>query len=224
MKVCTDACLFGAWVAEHWKDQLDQEQLVLDVGTGTGLLSLMLAQALKSRIEGVELDEGAWQQTQLNFEQSPWPERLSVVHTDILQYNAGHRYHAIISNPPFFENGLRSGEPRRNQAKHDTSLRLQTLFPAIKNLLLNKGCFALLLPPVRISEAEALASENGFFIQYKTRVNQQPGGPIFRVMYIFTTSECIIQEDEMNIRENGDYSETFSRLLAGYYLRFPSAI
>ena len=117
MKVCTDACIFGAWVAE----QICKRQLVadtmLDIGAGTGLLSIMLAQKTNAKIDAIEIDEPAFQQAKLNFEQSPWHNRLMIFHSDAIQYFPGKTYDCIVSNPPFFEGDLESIHKNKNKRK-----------------------------------------------------------------------------------------------------------
>ena len=113
MKVCTDACIQGAFTAAYIREQLPGASPVLDIGAGTGLLSLMLAQSGNGTIDAVELDAAAAQQAAENFAASPWSERLRVFHTDIAHFNPAQRYPFIITNPPFFDNDLQGPHQRR---------------------------------------------------------------------------------------------------------------
>ena len=158
MKVCTDACLFGAYVADQVKTKAANN--ILDIGTGTGLLSLMLAQRVPALIDAVEIDEAAYQQAKENFEQSPWKERLFAFNTDVTKFETEKKYDCIISNPPFFENDLKSNDSNKNNAKHDTSLSLDKLLQVVKKLLNDDGIFAVLLPYHRVEYFIATAQKN----------------------------------------------------------------
>src|SRR4051812_5902465 len=144
MKVCTDACLFGAWISEEVKSKNSKVKSVLDIGTGTGLLSLMFAQKnLQSIIDAVEIDEAAAQQARENFEASPWKERLQIYSTSIKLFISEKKYDLIISNPPFFENDLKSDDSKRNLALHSSQLSLEELLDAITKHLKEDGLFAV---------------------------------------------------------------------------------
>ena len=117
MKVCTDACLFAAWVAAYLQKNKINPGSILDIGTGTGLLSLMLAQKTLALIDAVEINIDAALQAKENFNASPWKQRLNVFETGILQYNTQMKYDLIISNPPFFNNDLLSPDKNKNTAK-----------------------------------------------------------------------------------------------------------
>lgn len=114
MKVCTDACLFGAYAANQLIFINPAE--CLDIGTGTGLLSLMLAQKIPANIDAVEIEYASYSQAKGNFEHSPWREQLNVFHTDINQFQSEKKYNCIISNPPFFEKDLKSEDEKKNAA------------------------------------------------------------------------------------------------------------
>ncbi|MBL7730209.1 MAG: methyltransferase, partial [Chitinophagaceae bacterium] len=121
MKVTTDACLFGAWVAERLRNA---EGNCLDIGTGTGLLSLMLAQKAAGIFTvAVEIDADCAEQARENIEASPWKQQVVVKEADILQYTPANQYDFIISNPPFYQDDLKSPDTRKNVAHHDHGLQ-----------------------------------------------------------------------------------------------------
>ncbi|HOZ79990.1 MAG TPA: methyltransferase [Ferruginibacter sp.] len=217
MKVCTDACLFGAYVADQVKTKSSAK--ILDIGTGTGLLSLMLAQRVPALIDAIEIDEAASLQANKNFEQSPWKERLTVFNTDVLQFDTDKNYDYIISNPPFFEKDLKSNDNSKNNAKHDTSLTLEQLLSVTKSLLKEDGTFAVLLPCHRVEEFISMASTNDFHLSKKILVKQTEKHDPFRGILIFSRLQAVQYEETIvikNIEEK--YSTRFSELLKDYYL------
>lgn len=217
MKVCTDACLFGAYVADQVKTKSSAN--ILDIGTGTGLLSLMLAQKVPGMIDGVEIDKAACQQTKENFELSPWKERLAVFNSDILKFDAVKKYDCIISNPPFFENDLKSVDSNKNNAKHDTGLTLEQLLTIANKHLDDDGMFAVLLPYHRVEECISLAEKNSFFLNKKILVRQTEKYNYFRGMLFFSRQQGLITEEEISIKTDNDkYSMRFAELLKDYYL------
>ncbi len=217
MKVCTDACLFGAWAVEMITAA--QPSSILDIGAGTGLLSLMFAQKTNAAIDTVEIEQNAFLQAAENFETSPWKERLQVIHTDITQYNPGKKYDLIISNPPFFEDDLKSPGQNKNAAKHDSTLTLQILLQKTKTLLEEDGMFAVLLPFHRTEYFISICKRAGLFCKQQTLVKQTPAHSYFRSMLLFTCNETTAKETTIIIKEkDGSYSEDFTALLKDYYL------
>lgn len=218
MKVCTDSCLFGAWVADY----LSKNKLVkniLDIGAGTGLLSLMLAQQCDANIDGVEIDNSTANEAKQNFLLSPWKERLRCYEERIQDFTSNKKYEFIISNPPFYENDLLSENKNKNVALHNAGLTLHELVRAIKRLLHDEGSFALLLPYHRTQEVEKMANEGGFFVQKQTFVKQTIYHSFFRSISLFSKQKHSIIQSEICIKdENNDYTNEFVFLLKNYYL------
>lgn len=219
MKVCTDACLFGAWVAEKISGYTSIKN-ILDIGAGTGLLSLMLAQKTTAAIDAVELNKEAALQAAENFNASPWKERLQVYETSIYDFNPGKKYDCIISNPPFFEDDLRSSNASKNAAKHDTTLMLDELLHQIKRLLKDDGIASVLIPFHRTAYLEKIISDNGFFVHEKLLVKQSVEHNYFRSQLIFSRQlkEPVIKELFIHNAER-QYSDEFTTLLKNYYLK-----
>ncbi len=225
MKVCTDSCLFGAWIA-YRNDQKTTEknkqvcvERILDIGTGTGLLTLMLAQKSTAKIYGVEIENNAFEQAKENFAASPWADKLKAIHSDIKELNPVEKFDLIISNPPFFENDLKSATHHKNLAKHHDGLLLKDLLISIENLLTNNGKFALLIPFHRDAEVISLAEKQGFFLEEKLLVKQTPKHEYFRSMQLFSREKKDGKIGEIIIRNvKGLYSEEFELLLRDYYL------
>ncbi len=218
MKVCTDACLFGAWVAHHLAHTTTAATGILDIGTGTGLLSLMVAQKTQALINAVEIDAAAAQQAAANFEASPWKEQLTVHQTAIQQFNNTHPYNFILSNPPFFENDLKSADNKRNLALHSEALSLENLLQEIQNRLTPGGRFAILLPRHRSNYFESLCNTKGFYTVENISVRQTPNHTPFRSMLLFATTEQATIQQEIIIKENNAYTAAFTALLKDYYL------
>ncbi|HVX49663.1 MAG TPA: methyltransferase [Chitinophagaceae bacterium] len=227
MKVCTDACLFGAIAAGFIAEK--ENIRVLDIGTGTGLLSLMCAQKNKTAIiEAVEIDAPAAQQASENFAASPWKERLTVQHISIQQLtklsppanaSINQPFNFIISNPPFFENDLKSQDNKRNLALHSSELNIEELLYAVKILLHETGNFGVLLPYHRAEYFQKLAAEKGFYLIKKTLVKQTSGHDYFRSILMFGRSPVNAIQDEIVIMDAyANYSPAFQHLLQDYYL------
>ena len=226
MKVCTDSCLFGAWIADKiaFNSSSEKEQgspsKILDIGTGTGLLALMLAQKSTAEIYGVEIENNAFEQAKENFSASPWTNRLKAFHSDIKEFDPSEKFDLIISNPPFFENDLKSTTHHKNLAKHHDGLLLKDLLISIENLLTELGKFALLIPFNRDEEIISLAETLGFFLEEKILVKQTPKHDYFRAMHLFGRGKKEVKKSaEIIIRnEKGLYSAEFQFLLQDYYL------
>lgn len=238
MKVCTDACLFGAWVTRG----VPGRKKVLDIGTGTGLLSLMYAQQnLDAVIDAVEIDRAAAEQAQENFDNSPWSDRLMLHPGTIQEFTPDIKYDLILSNPPFFENDLRSPDPERNKAMHDTSLTLEELGEAISRLLAPGGIVALLLPYHRSDYCITIMNKCGLRLIPQVRVKQTPVHGFFRSILCFSQEVAVEvpdkeEEQTAGLKPDGDqrtrldqqeiiiktadnvYSEAFTALLKDYYL------
>ena len=223
MKVCTDACLFGAWAAEKISvqafTQKENKIQVLDIGTGTGLLSLMLAQKINALYTAVEIDIPAFEEAMQNIAASLWSNRIELIRDDIKTICFSKQFELIISNPPFFEKDLQSIHPKKNTAKHDASLTLQQLLYVIENTLAANGKAAILLPYHRLAECTTLIKSNNFYISHLLNIQQTPHHPFFRFSLIFQKEKTNMLEEKISIRnQSNDYSERFTALLKDYYL------
>ncbi|MBI1344598.1 MAG: methyltransferase [Terrimonas sp.] len=224
MKVTTDGCLFGAWVADDLQSQENLTGKLLDIGTGTGLLSLMIAQKTKKEIIGIEIDMAAAGQAKENAKRSPWEQRLHIIHMDIEDFYPAypHQFKSIISNPPFYENELVSPSQQKNTAHHSIHLRITGLLKIIQSLLEPGGQFYLLLPYKRFEEAKGLVIKNKMSLSQVMLVRQSPDHDYFRVFIkginTPTPGQPVIKE-EMSIRDRDkNYTAAFTRLLKDYYL------
>lgn len=220
MKVCTDACVFGAYVSSKEKDICNDETNLLDIGTGTGLLSLMIAQKVKGNIDAVEIEDKAYEQALENFINSPWQTRLSVFHTDITQFEFQKKYNIIISNPPFFEKSLKSSHYQKNLAKHSASLPFTVLASIVFENLIHNGRFYILLPFAEFKIFENIATKNRLFLLNKMNIRQCKSPVYFRTIGVFTnTSVQTGNTESLTIKDDNEkYSQSFIDLLKDYYL------
>jgi len=215
MKVCTDSCILGAWTAKR----LHEAKRMLDIGTGTGLLPIMLAQNSNAIIDCIELDHDSFKQAEENIQKSPWSERIHIIEGDARHYSFQTKYDFIITNPPFYESDLHSPEQKKNKAKHEESLSLDELISAIRSCLVNDGAFSILLPFHRSEYFEKLALANGFFLQEKLTVRQTPAHTAFRSISLYVTkkpAEVILNELIIK-NEEGKNSSEFAELMKDYY-------
>ncbi|OJJ19025.1 hypothetical protein BKI52_19585 [marine bacterium AO1-C] len=223
MKVCTDSCIFGAYVQPK-----PQVRSVLDIGTGTGLLSLMLAQRLctdvlpEMYIDAVEIDEKAYEQACQNVAASPWTDRVRVHHQAIQAYaqSSDQTYDFIITNPPFFENHLKTQHKAQNQALHSESLSFDELLTAITQLLNKEGTLAVLLPVYQMEQFAQKATNVGLHLTQSLRIHNHPNKRDFRMIAYF--ERAAIQhppKQELFIRDaHQQYTPAFIALLKDYYL------
>ena len=220
MKVTTDACLFGAWVAKELADKSNAIQNCLDIGTGSGLLSLMIAQKNSLVIDAIEIDEAAAQQASENAKASKWNDRIRIAQEDVLQWEPKTKYNWIVSNPPFYENQLRSGTKKKDVAHHDQGLTLPSLLSFVKQHLTDDGFFFLLIPAIRLDETNALLKRNELFTGQRILVKQTPKHPPFRVLIKAGIKENskIIESIVIIKNEKDEYTPDFVALLRDYYL------
>ncbi len=219
LKVSTDSCLFGAWVAEEVRSKKEEVRRVLDIGTGSGLLMLMLAQKCKAAIDGIEIDEPSFRQTKENIEASAWKERLLVFHGDVKEFQFQQKYDFIISNPPFYEGDLKSGTSNRNVAMHDEGLKLDELLQVVDQNLSEVGSFAVLLPYHRAEQFITLAGKLGLFLSVQLNVKQTVNHSFFRSMLLFSRVHAIPNMQELSIKDvSNQYTVSFTQLLKDYYL------
>ncbi len=218
MKVCTDACILGAWVANAIISKKLKVYKCLDIGTGTGLLSLLIAQKSFAKIDAIEIDENAFKQASDNFKRSLWSERLQALQIDAKYFVAEKKYDLIISNPPFYQHDLLSPLKNKNIAKHYEGLKFDEFILAVRNNLHCSGSFALLLPYHRINYFENIASENHYFLREKLLIKQTSEHDYFRGILLFSQIKSFPVIKELIIKNNENYSEEFVSLMKDYYL------
>jgi tRNA1Val (adenine37-N6)-methyltransferase len=220
MKVCTDSCLFGAWIPLSL-----QTTKVLDIGAGTGLLALMLAQRRHSgmQLDAVELDTAAATQARANFSESPWANQLQLHEGAIQNFTspASQLYDLVVCNPPFYAQSLQRAGSAANMAMHSTGLSQQELLAAVLRLLCPEGELAVLLPPFEMEQFKLLCNNAGLYATNWQEVFDREGGKCIRIMAIFSRAGNRIITSRLAIKnELGQYTEDFATLLREYYLIF----
>lgn len=192
---------------------------ILDIGTGTGLLSLMAAQKCEAKIDAIEIDNHSYLQAKENFSNSRWSSRLHILQADVKTQIPNKKYDLIICNPPFYENDLRSSDQRKNMAKHHDTLTLEELIAIVPNRLNESGHFAVLLPFQRVEYFKQLATQNNFFVTDEVHVKQTPKHRCFRGFLFFTNKKRTVTFRELIIKDNeGKYTPEFNYFLQDYYL------
>jgi tRNA1Val (adenine37-N6)-methyltransferase len=249
MKVCTDACLFGAWSASD--SQLLQANTILDIGTGTGLLSLMLAQATEntnSQITAIEIEVDAAKEAASNFELSPWASRMTIVNSAIQDFanDADYadtkdsndskisKFDCIITNPPFYEGDLKSPDNKKNLASHNSMLTWEDLVKCVSQLLNEGGSYYVLIPALRSYTMQKLCDQNGLQLVEEVLVHNNAKTLPIRAMQKFikpnTTTQinstgnntsAVIKRNKIFIKDSENkYDTVFSELLKTFYLQF----
>lgn len=219
MKVTTDGCVFGAWLASEIQ-QVSGAQSALDIGTGTGLLSLMVAQKNRDLcIDAIELDMQAYKQASSNFRGVSFAKNIHAFHGDILTYNTEKKYDVIFSNPPFYENNLASEHVAKNMAHHSSHITLNDLVTKIDSLLSPCGTVFLLYPFQRLEQLKNACEEKGFAFGKCVYVKQSVTHGYFRVMVQMSkTPQLPCNTQYVAITEGGSYTPYVTNLLKEYYL------
>ena len=213
MKVGTDGVLLGAWAEGGMR--------ILDVGPGTGLIALMMAQRFTtSRVVGVEIDADACLQAQQNATESPFASRLEIVNTRLQDYRPDIRFDSIVSNPPFFMNSLRNPDRQRSVARHTDTLSYTDLFRSVKTLLADSGVFSAVIPAECVEEFISEGCIAGLFLNRNIGVETVVGRPAKRFLLAFGKQTSVTFEPEIVClrHKNGVSSDWYSRLTCAFYL------
>ncbi|MDA3953805.1 MAG: methyltransferase [Bacteroidales bacterium] len=218
MKVGTDGVLLGAWAnCENVKN-------ILDIGTGTGLIALMLAQRSNANIDAVEIDEAACKQAKENIKQSLWDSRIKVLNIPFQDYSksTNEKYDLIVSNPPYFQNSLYATDEKRTDARHNSNLELDDLVFGALKLLSENGKLNIILPYLEGAMFILKAAENGLYCVRQTKVLPKPDKEPKRLLLEFMKEKMPLVEQELIIELNKrhEYSEAYKNLTKDFYLAF----
>ncbi|RLD58276.1 MAG: tRNA (adenosine(37)-N6)-methyltransferase TrmM [Bacteroidetes bacterium] len=218
MKVGTDGVLLGAWASVP-----GPQSRVLDVGCGTGLIALMLAQRTEYvMVDALEIDPSSARQALENFQNSPWKERVHCIQSSFQDYSSQckSRYDLIICNPPFFSDSSKTPSKELNLARHDDSLSLEDLFRGSVSLMKNTAIISLILPFQKEVQAMDLITEHKLYCNRLTRVIPAPGKSTKRVLLECSYNPDKAIEDDLTIETEMRhvYSEKFKSLVDEFYL------
>lgn len=215
MKVTTDACILGAYT------DVKETKNILDIGTGTGLLSLMLAQRSDASINAIEINEDAYNQAVSNINDSIFKDKITVHNSLIQNFIIENNYDLIISNPPFFKNHLKAETVARNNSIHTDTLSFEDLLTSVLRLLSPNGTFVVLLPPYESVIFEEISKGKGLYAQKKLTIKHRKESKILRIITTFGRIKKEIINEELIIKNPDEsYTPDFQNLLKDYYLAF----
>lgn len=218
MKVGTDGVLLGAWA------RVDNAQKVLDIGSGSGLISLMLAQRNSHlNVYAIDIDSAAIEQTQYNVQQSPFARRIGFqnISFDAFVKQTDLKFDHIVSNPPFFIDSLKSPDKQRSTARHTDTLPAEDLISNAAKVLAEDGRVSLIYPTEYKEEIYKLAELYGLFVTRLTLVYPTPTSKAKRILVELSKKESVVEENSLLIeKERHVYSDEFVSLVRDFYLKY----
>ena len=218
MKLGTDGVLLGAWA------DVTGARRVLDVGTGCGVIALMVAQRNNQAVvDAIDIDVDGVEESAQNFAASPWSERLNAFVADINDFNPAEVYDHIVSNPPYFENGVLPPEASRRDARHTTTLTYDNLLCQSRRLLANGGMLSIITPADAHGSVIKAAAFHGMHIVRLTNVVPVAGHPAKRILWQLVAGSCdkdIVTDTLVIESAPGCFTDEYRRLTADFYLKF----
>ncbi|MDO6761455.1 methyltransferase [Tamlana sp. 2_MG-2023] len=218
MKIGTDAVLLGAWASVN-----QQPFSVLDIGTGTGVLALMIAQRCHAEvIDALEIDDKAYEQCVDNFEQSDWGDRLFCYHASLEEFvdEIEDKYDLIVCNPPFYAEDYKTNDNTRDLARFQDALPFEHLISGASKLLSEDGIFTVIIPYKEEARFIKLASEEKLYPNRKLHVKGNPNSEVKRSLLEFSFRESVIKTDTLTIEnQRHDYTEDYINLTKDFYLK-----
>lgn len=218
MKIGTDAVLLGSLAATQ------SAGTVLDVGTGSGIIALMVAQKTGTQIDAIEPDKEAALQAQRNFSCSPWPEKLSLFRSTLQEFVPENnlQYDLIICNPPYFQNSLRNAHESKAMARHNVGLLPEEMFLHVARLLSPKGSFMMIYPAGKESELDLSAKQRGLLLKERWMIHPMPGKPVKRIVQTYvrdasTPPAPLIHSFCIETLNRHEFSSEYKNLTADYH-------
>lgn len=220
MRTGTDAMLLGALAVA------DRPRNILDIGTGCGVLSLMMAQKYDASVVAIEPDLRSYQEAAVNFARSPWCHRLTAIHTRLQDFSekAEAAFDMLISNPPFFRNSLNCPDERRNLARHDSGLSLQELLSGVEVLMSESGCCWLILPFSLLEIFAEMAEKKELFLHRIINLKSAEHKSVKRVVFSLGRGNTEIHSSELCIRKaGGGFTDEYIRLTRDFHHHLPES-
>ncbi len=219
MKIGTDGVLIGAWAS------VKNRTKILDIGSGTGLISLMLAQRNNSaNITAIDIDENSVKQSQYNFKISPWADRLLCKHISFQNFSNAttEKYDLIVSNPPFFSTGIESPSKSRAMARHNYNLSFEQLLYGVDKIISDDGEFVVILPTNSFEKFSQEAVKVNLYVNKILNIFPTPNKDSVRVIASFVRIKTEITTENLIIEVNGrhNYSKEYTELTKDFYLKF----
>ena len=218
MKVGTDAVLLGVFANVFGANS------ILDIGTGSGIIAVMLAQKSNANIDAIDIDKGSISDAEDNFSNCPWKNRLTAIHSSLQEYvkKTAKKYDLIVSNPPFFSNSLKSPEFSKSLSKHDEKLNHKELIAGTKRLLSSDGRFIVILPFSQIKNFKETALIENLYCSKQILIYPKYSKPANRIILEFSFERQIKPvETKLTIRNNdSSFTEQYVDLTKEFYVKF----
>jgi len=218
MKIGTDGCLLGAWA------DISNAVNILDIGAGSGIVSLMLAQRSNALIDSVEIDKDAYTQCIENYKNSPWKERLHVFHNPLQEYvkSCTKKYDLIVSSPPYFVNSMKTNCSKRKLARHTDSLTFEELISGAKRIMNLNAKFCVIIPTDIVKNFLDIALIEGFFMSKKTEIEPKAKAKALRTLLQMELIKKPCTQDNLAIldKQGKAYTTEYISLTKDFYLKF----
>jgi len=214
MKVGTDGALLGAW------SDVSKAKNILDIGTGTGIIAMMVAQRNKeAKITAIEIDQNALIDANFNVNNCPWPKRIEIFQTSLQDFIPSNKFDSIISNPPFFENSLKSNSGEKIKARHTDSLHYSDILEFSSTYLNENGTLHLILPIENAEKCIELGKEQGFYLKRVCTVKPVPHKNAHRLVFELSKSNNNTVSESLIIEtgKRHDYSQDYIALTKAFY-------
>jgi len=213
MKVGTDAVTLGAWMPIP-KDC----KTILDIGCGCGVISFMLASTTKAQITGIDIDEKSIEEAHKNAENFTWKDQLEFIWDSVQNFaqTTSKRFEVIVTNPPFFENSLKSPNSNRNLARHTDTLSFEELIAAVEILLSENGRFGIILPPEQAEKFDDMALQKSLYPTKKTCLFPTPEKKSNRILTMYERNYAVCEKDNTIIRDGGKYTGDYYMIVKDF--------